>query len=108
MVNNIQKQLDGIFHALSDQTRRDIVQRLSQEQHTASELAEKYSMSFPAVSKHLRVLRQSRLVKGQRLGRRHIFSINSQELNKARAWMQHWSKYWNDRLDNLENFLSTK
>jgi DNA-binding transcriptional ArsR family regulator len=105
MVKYNQKQLNNIFHALADQTRRDIIERLSKEQYTATELANKYKISFPAVSKHLRVLESAKLVNNSRLGRQHIFSLNSDELNKAKLWVTYWSGYWNLQLDNLEKFL---
>ena len=105
MVKYNQTQLNNIFHALADQTRRDIVERLSKEQFSATELAQKYNVSFPAVSKHLRVLEAAKLVKNSHLGRQRIFSLNTEELNKAKAWMSHWSAYWNLQLDNLEEFL---
>jgi DNA-binding transcriptional ArsR family regulator len=105
MVKYKQRQLDALFSALSDATRRSMIERLSDTSLTASELAQAYRISFPAVSKHLKVLRQARIVTSVRRGRQHIFSINAGQLEQAREWMEHWAHYWNHQFDNLEKFL---
>lgn len=102
-----QTQLNSLFHALSDQTRRDIVERLSEEQLTGNQLAGHYKISQAAVSKHLRVLEKADLVKNTKIGRKHIFTVNTKQMDHVRLWMEKWSKYWNKQLDNWENFLQT-
>lgn len=98
-------QLDRIFSALSDQTRRDMIERLSAGQKSASDLASLYNISFPAVSKHLRVLQQSNLAQVTKVGRQRIFRINPAQLRQVQTWIQYWSHFWNASMDNLENFL---
>ena len=105
MVKYNKDQLNQIFHALSDKTRRNMVERLTRGSLVATALAREYSISFPAVSKHLRVLEKASLVKLTRQGRVRLYSINSRQLEKARKWIEFWSKFWNKRLDNLEKFL---
>ena len=108
MVKHSKKQLDGIFHALADSTRRDMVERLSFGSRDVSALAKEYRISLPAVSKHLKVLKQAGLVNFKKTGRQNIFSLNAVKLLEAREWMRYWSKFWNNELDNLEKYLLKK
>ena len=106
MVKYSEKQLDRIFSALSNRTRRDMVQRLAAKYQNASDLAREYNISFPAISKHLRVLEGANLVTVKKRGRQRIFSVNAEQLEQARAWAEYWSKFWNSSFDSLEKFLS--
>ena len=101
-------ELDSIFSALSDQTRRAILLRLSHGESTVTELAEPFRMSLAAVSKHIKVLEDAGLVTKVKEGR--IFRCHAQfgGLNDANTVLEQLSAYWNERLDALEKLLTEK
>jgi DNA-binding transcriptional ArsR family regulator len=105
MVKYNQLQLDTAFQALSDHTRRDILERLSRKNLRASELAHHYRISFPAVSKHLKILEKSHLVHRTKVGREHIFSLERKRLEYIKSWLQFYTDYWNQQLDRLDTHL---
>lgn len=105
MVNYIADPLDRIFAALSDPTRRAILERLATGEAPVTELARPFGMSLPAVSKHLKVLERASLVKRTVQGRVHRFSVTPGALASASAWMEHYLHFWQQRLDALEAFL---
>lgn len=97
--------LDRVFHALSDPTRRAIVQRLSGSSGTVSALAEPFDMSLNAVSKHLKVLEGAKLIKRDIVGRTSVCSLNIDPLVNANEWIQQYTQFWNEVLDSLEMHL---
>lgn len=107
MVNNHSAQLDQVFGALSDPTRRAILERLSLGQTTVSELAAPFSSSLPAISKHLRVLEGAGLIARRTVGRQRVCSIAPAAMESAAEWIEHYRRYWNERLDSLERYLET-
>ena len=106
MVNNQSEGLDSIFGALSDQTRRAILARLSRGESTVTELAEPFEMSLAAVSKHIRVLEEAGLVTKIKEGRIFRCRANIDGLKKANAVLEELAGYWNSRLDALDKFLN--
>ena len=97
--------LDNVFQALADPTRRDILQRVSLEQLTISQLAQKYNLTFSAVSKHLKVLENARLVIKRRKGKEQLVSLSPQALAEAAQYIEWYKRFTADRLDALENYL---
>lgn len=97
--------LDRVFHALSDPTRRAIVQRLFQSKGTVSTLAEPFDMSLNAVSKHLKVLERAKLIDRDIVGRTSVCSLNLDPLQNANEWIQQYTQFWNEVLDSLELHL---
>ncbi|MCE0496513.1 MAG: metalloregulator ArsR/SmtB family transcription factor [Methylacidiphilales bacterium] len=97
--------LDGVFHALSDPTRRDIVQRLSTQPTRISDLAAPFRMSLPAVSKHIRVLESAGLVTRRKEGRESTISLQSEPMTNAIDWLDRHRRHWEHAFDNLEAFL---
>ncbi|MEX1071944.1 MAG: metalloregulator ArsR/SmtB family transcription factor [Anaerolineales bacterium] len=96
-------QLDSVAHAIADDTRRQILDALRAGPQRAGDLAERFPrMSRPAVSKHLRVLRGSRLVRPQRRGRELWYQLNPLPLSQVNAWVQQYEEFWSDRLQNLK------
>jgi DNA-binding transcriptional ArsR family regulator len=96
-------QIDSVAHAISDKTRRQILDVLRAGPQRAGDLAERFPrMSRPAVSKHLRVLRGSRLVQPQRRGRELWYELNPLPLSQVNAWVQQYEEFWNDRLQQLK------
>ncbi len=99
--------LDLVFSALSDPTRRKILEHLARGEASVQEIAEPYDMSLPAVSKHLRVLEDAGLVTREREGRLHRMSLNSKPLREATAWLERYRAFWEGKFDALEKFLDT-
>lgn len=97
--------LSSIFHALSDPTRRKILERLLGESLTVSEIKKPYKMSLVAISKHLKVLSQAKLVRSQKVGREHVISIHSQTLKEAYHYLELFKKDWSKQLDALQKFM---
>jgi DNA-binding transcriptional ArsR family regulator len=106
MVNSSPKSIDLIFHALSDSTRRAMLLRIAEREHTITELAGPLQMSMPAVCKHVRVLESAGLLVREKDGRIHRCTMNVKPLNVAMNVIQHYQKFWGDQLDALEDFLN--
>lgn len=94
-------ELDAVFHALADPTRRSIVLRLTKGDASVSELAGPYEMSLAAVSKHLQVLQQSGLMVQRREGRRRQCSLDARRLRDAYSWLAQYERFWDARLEGL-------
>jgi DNA-binding transcriptional ArsR family regulator len=106
MVNNQSHTLDAVFHALSDPTRRAMLQRLARTELTVSDLAAPFDMSLAAASKHIRVLERAQLVRRTIQGRTHTCRLNAKTLSKAIKWLRHYERFWTQRLDALETLLA--
>ena len=96
---------DVIFQALSDSTRRKVLERLSKGPATVSELAEPFDMKLPSFVQHLSVLEKSRLVKSKKKGRVRTFEIAPQRLKIAEDWLSQQRQSWESRLDRLDEHL---
>lgn len=106
MVELYQARLDGIFHALSDRTRRAMLHRLAAGERTIGELAGPFSMSFAGASKHVKVLEAAGLVRREVRGRSHVCRLDADRLAEAQAWLRYYERFWNTRLDALEAILA--
>ena len=100
-------QLNEIFAALADSTRRDILRRLLRNELTVNELAEPYDISLPAVSRHLRVLEQAGLLIRQKDGRLRHCKLIAGPMKEAADWIGGYRKFWDGQLDSLEKFLNS-
>ncbi len=100
------QQLDALFTALSDRTRRDIVARLSTGEATVKELAEPYAMSMQAVSQHIRVLERSGLISQGRHRQTRPCRLEPAALEAALSWIEESRRTWSDRMDRLETHLA--
>lgn len=100
--------LDTIFQALADQTRRDILKRVSKAELSISKLAEPYKMSFAAIAKHVSVLEAAKLVTKRREGKQQIISIVPKTMIVASTHLEKYEKMWNARFDALEKLLEEK
>ncbi|MEW9806031.1 ArsR/SmtB family transcription factor [Mesorhizobium sp. ZMM04-5] len=98
--------LDDVFHALSDPTRRAMLQSLSGSRMTVGELAGPFSISLAAASKHIKVLERAGLVRRRVDGRTHICSLDAAPLHAGMEWIRHYEKFWNQRLDMLSSLLA--
>ena len=90
------------FTALADPTRRRIVELLAQRERTAGEIVEKFQMTAPAISQHLKVLREARLVSVRAEGQHRIHSIDPTGFGEIEAWLSKTKRFWEKRLDALE------
>jgi DNA-binding transcriptional ArsR family regulator len=99
-------ELDVVFHALADPSRRSIVERLSLGSATVSDLAAPLPMSMPAVLQHLQVLEDSGLVRSQKVGRVRTCSIEVKALQPVERWIAGRRSTWERRLDRLDAYLA--
>lgn len=97
-------QLDLVFHALSDRTRRALIDRLAKGPGKVTDLAEPFDMSLPAVSKHLRVMERARLVSRSVDGRIHHCSLGAGPLRDAERWLERYRSFWEDALGALARY----
>jgi DNA-binding transcriptional ArsR family regulator len=100
--------LDTVFQALADQTRRDILKRVSQAELSISKLAEPYKMSFAAIAKHVGVLERANLVAKRREGKQQIISVVPKTVAVATTHLELYEKMWNERFNALEVLLNEK
>lgn len=101
-------RLDELFGAVSDATRRAILERLAQSDARVTELASAFPISLNSTSKHIRILERAGLVTRTVRGREHVLSLNGGPMAEAAAWMEFYRRFWEDRLAALENFVVEK
>lgn len=99
--------MDG-FTALADPTRREIVDLLADGEKDAGTIAANFSISKPAISRHLAVLRDGGIVEVRRSAQRRIYSLRPQGLHDLDRWLSRYRSFWSDRLDDLEEALKEK
>jgi DNA-binding transcriptional ArsR family regulator len=105
-VLNYLEELDELFHALSDPSRRVIVERLSQGPASVTELAAPLPMSLPAVVQHVKVLETAGLIKTEKIGRVRTCHLQLKRLDGAEDWIQARRAQWERRLDRLGDYLA--
>lgn len=93
------------FIALADPTRRQIIESLAMGETSFGALADQFEMSRPAVSQHLKVLRDAGIVTSRADAQRRIYSLSDDALNEVDAWLGKVQKFWTQRLDKLEQML---
>ena len=98
-------RLSGIFSALADPTRRAILARLAEGDATVSELAEPFSISLPAISRHLKVLEQAGLISRSRSAQWRSSSLEAETLREVIDWVEPYRELWDERLDRLDAHL---
>jgi DNA-binding transcriptional ArsR family regulator len=98
-------QLDGVFNALCDPTRRAILARLSTHEARVTEIAGKFPISLNSVSKHIRILERAGLVRRRVAGRDHFLALEPKPFDDLTRWMHETREFWNSRLDRLEAAL---
>jgi DNA-binding transcriptional ArsR family regulator len=98
-------QLDAVFHALGDATRRQMIRELSAGERTVSQLAQPFEMSLAAASKHIKALEGAGLIRREVRGRTHICRLDATPLSGAHEWLSFYQRFWGTRLDELERLL---
>ncbi len=105
MVLDQSPALDRVFHALAHPARRAILRRLSDREQNLSELSAPLKMSFPAASKHVRVLEHARLVRRRIVGRTHMCRIEGKPLSDASEWLEGYRRIWEANFERLDALL---
>ena len=108
MVKHSQSELDALFSALADPTRRDILVRLTEGEAPVTKLAEPLPITLPAVSRHLRVLESAGLVARRRDGRVHRISLVAEPMVDGLEWIGFFGRLWDHQLDALERFFAAE
>lgn len=100
-----QVNLDAVFSALADPTRRQILTRLAAGEASVNEIAEPFEMSQPAVSKHLKVLERAGLITRASDRQRRPARLNAAPMKTAIAWLEEFSRFWSSSFDQLDDLL---
>jgi DNA-binding transcriptional ArsR family regulator len=98
-------QLDSIFHALGDATRRRMLRELASGERTIGQLAEPFAISFQAASKHIKALENAGLIHREVRGRTHMCRLDPGPLASAHQWLSFYEGFWTEHLDVLERIL---
>lgn len=98
----------AIFHALADPTRREILDLLRTTERSAGEVAERFPVSRPAVSRHLRVLRQAGLVVQRKEAQSRVYRLAPDGLREVDRWLDRYRMFWTARMHNLRRFVEEK
>jgi DNA-binding transcriptional ArsR family regulator len=106
MVND-QTGLDAVFSALGDPTRRRIVEKLARRPLTVGEIASGFSISQPAISKHVKILEEAGLLTREVVGRMHHCRLAPKAMRIAATWLDKQQRYWDAALDNLGDYLES-
>jgi len=97
--------VDHVFRALSDPTRRHVLERLSKSPASVSELAKPFDMALPSFVQHLRILEDSGLVRSHKTGRIRTYQLAPKRLKLAEDWLTRQRNLWERRLDQLDSYL---
>jgi DNA-binding transcriptional ArsR family regulator len=96
-----------LFEILAEPSRRRVLDLLLEQEHTVGELVEALDMSQPAVSKHLRVLREARLVESRIDAQRRVYSLRPEPLADIDAWLKPYRRFWRGKLASLQRHLAS-
>ncbi len=105
MVIYSEPQLDNIFGALANRTRREILNLLTRSEHSVLELAGRFDMSQPAVTKHLNVLERAGLIRKRKAGRYRYCTLDAGKLSDASDWIERTREYWEESFAALDEYL---
>ncbi|PAP97993.1 MAG: helix-turn-helix transcriptional regulator [Mesorhizobium sp.] len=98
-------QMDSVFHALGDATRRHMLRDLAGGERTVTQLAQPFAMSLAAASKHIKALENAGLIRREVRGRTHVCRLEPGPLASAHQWLGFYERFWTSRLDVLERLL---
>ena len=99
------QNLDTAYAALADPTRRAILARLAKSEATVGEIAEPFPISGPAISRHLKVLEEARLIARTRRGQQLVCRLNPEGLRAAQEWLDRYQAFWTGAFDRLDIHL---
>ena len=95
-----------VFQAIADPVRRDIIELLAEETLSVNSIAERFEISRPAISKHLKILKECEIIDIKKQGRERFCFIKPRNLIPAFMWIEQYRKLWEDRLDSFEHYLN--
>ena len=101
-------QENDVFHAIAHPARRRMLQTLKAGERPASELARPFGVTFSAISQHLKILKDARLVTERREGRNRLYQLRTEPLQEIHGWAEEFRALWSARLDALETHLDRK
>jgi DNA-binding transcriptional ArsR family regulator len=105
MVEQQTQQLDTVFHALGDATRRQMLRELAAGERTVGQLAEPFDISLAAASKHIKTLESAGLIRREVRGRTHVCRLDPGPLANANEWLTYYERFWTQSLDKLDALL---
>jgi DNA-binding transcriptional ArsR family regulator len=105
MVEHDSLQLNSVFQALGDATRRRMLRELSSGERTVGELAEPFAITLAGASKHIKVLENAGLIRREVRGRTHVCRLEPGPLASADQWLRDYERFWTGRLDALDQLL---
>ena len=108
MVDKRTPQLDTVFHALSDPTRRAMLHSLATGERTVGELAAPFDISLAGASKHIQMLERAGLIQREVQGRVHTCRLDARPLHAGAEWLRHYERFWTGKLDALEAILKAE
>ena len=95
-----------VFQAIADPVRRDIIELLADESRTVNAIAEKFKISRPAISKHLKILKECEIIDYKKQGRERLCFIRPRNLIPAFMWIEQYRNLWEDKLNNFDTYLT--
>ncbi|MEM8677803.1 MAG: metalloregulator ArsR/SmtB family transcription factor [Planctomycetota bacterium] len=101
------QQLDLVFGALADATRRGMLVQLARGEANVSTLMEPYAMSQPAISKHLRVLEKAGLIERRKRGRERFVRVRPDKVDAVAGWISYYAKFWKQQFDAVDDYIKT-
>ncbi|MDV4150899.1 winged helix-turn-helix domain-containing protein [Clostridium sp. AL.422] len=99
------REENDVFFAIADSTRRDILGMLSNGNLALKDISNNFEITRTAVSKHLRILQAANLIESYKIGRNTIYQISPKPLMEVQEWLQTYSEFWDEKLNNLKNFV---
>lgn len=106
MTNHL--NIDAVFHALADPTRRAVIEQLSKKPAAIKELAAPYHMALPSFLQHIKILEQGGLIETQKIGRTRQCSLRPEALQAVDQWIRDRSAMWTHRMDALDQYLQSQ
>ncbi len=101
-------QVETVFSALADPTRRKIIELLYQKDSTLLEIADHFSMSFQGLSKHIKILENAQILNKKKQGKYRVLSLNKNSLRHPLEWISYYSDFWNDSFNTLDELINSK
>lgn len=105
MNKTAEKTSADTFHAIADPTRRRLLELLAERERPVNSLSEAFTMTRPAISQHLRILREAGLVAERRVGRERQYRLRAEPLREVSEWVNQYERFWQERLDALGEHL---
>lgn len=99
------EQSVDVFEAIAHPVRRGLLDRLVNGEHSVTDLARPFAVSRPAISQHLRVLREAGLVTERKVGRQRLYQLQAAPLSQVSEWARKYERFWHERLDALGKYL---